>query len=195
MRIVFIILSLVCVSAFGVTPAEFNKIRSLAEKDDPESQYELAEFYNWGGLAENYNWGMYGARDQDEAVKLYFKAAKQGHEKAQIKIAGLYFYGRDGLPMNYEEGFNWYRKAAEQGSVEALEMVGICCQWGVGVPVNQVEAYAYFNVGGAIDNRCSEFRDKLAKKMTPSQIEAGQKRSLELQAKIDSRKASKEKKR
>jgi len=184
MRIVFIILSLVCVSAFGVTPAEFNKIRSLAEKGDPEAQCKLGEFYDLGNHV---------TLDEQEAVKWYLKAAEQGYAPAQTNIADRY-YGSRGLPQNYKEAIKWYRKSAVQGSDWALVRLALCYQNGFGVPVNYIEAYAYLNVGSAIDKVFSGRRDSLAKIMTPSQIEAGQKRSMELQAEIDSRKASKEKK-
>ncbi len=185
MRILFIILSLVCVSAFGVTPSEFNEIRSLAEKGDPEAQYKLGEFYDWGD---------YVTFNQDEAIKWYLKAADQGYETAQTIIADRYMLGTRGLSKNYNEAVKWYLKSAVHGSAWALARLGSCYEHGLGVPVNDVEAYAYLNVASAIDNWYSYRRNSIAKKMTPSQIEAGQKRSLELQAQIDSRKASNEKK-
>ena len=186
MRILTIILFLVCVTAFGVTPAEFNKIRSLAEKGDSEAQCKLAEFYDWGDHV---------TLNEQEAVKWYMKAAEQGYARAQTNIADRYYLGNRGLPEDYKEAVKWYRRASEQGSDWALARLGLCYERGWGIPVNFVEAYACFNVAGTNDKTFAAWRDSIAKeKMTPSQIEAGQKRSIELKAKIDSRKASKEKK-
>lgn len=185
MHILYIILSLVCVTAFGVTPAEFNKIRSLAEKGDSEAQCKLAEFYDWGDHV---------TLNEQEAVRWYMKAAEQGYARAQTNIADRYYLGNRGLPQDYKEAVKWYRKSAVQGSDWALVRLALCYQNGFGVPVNYIEAYAYLNVGSAIDKVFSGRRDSLAQEMTPTQIEAGQKRSMELQTEIDSRKASKEKK-
>ncbi len=191
MRILFIILSLVCLSAFAeITPEQFEKTKELAEKGDPEAQCNLGE---WLDMAYERDHDTF---NQDQAVKWYLKAAEQGYARAQANIGDRYYMGNRGLPEDDKEAVKWYRRASEQGSAWALARLGLCYERGRGVPKNYVEAYACFNVAGANDVGANNkifaaWRDSLAKIMTPSQIEAGQKRSLELslelQAKIDSR--------
>ncbi len=49
---------------------------------------------------------------------MFFKAAEQGHAKAQFHIGEIYEKGQ-GFPRNLNEAAVWYRKAAEQGNVDA----------------------------------------------------------------------------
>jgi TPR repeat protein/DNA-binding response OmpR family regulator len=54
--------------------------------------------------------------------------------------------GGGGWPENYAEALNWYRRAAEQGHVEAQFSVGLCYALGKGVSQDHAEARArYWN--------------------------------------------------
>lgn len=118
------------------------------------------------------------------------RLAEKGDPIAQTKMGHYYYHGVDGITEDYEEAAKWYRKAAEQGSEWALARLGLFYERGLSVPVNYVEAYAYFNVAGAKDKTFAAWRDSLAReKMTREQITEGQKRSMELQQVIDSNKA------
>ena len=184
MRIFTLILSLVCLSAFAeITPEQFKKTKELAEKGDAGAQFDLGECYYYGD-------GVLKGRV--EAAKWWRKAAEQGHEQAQGHLGACYYDG-EGVLKDPVEAVKWYKKSAEQGNDGAQFSLGICYAEGEGVMKDLIEAYAYYNLSG-ITWELGRRREKLEKEMTPSQIEAGQKRSLELQAKIDSRKASKEKK-
>ena len=184
MRILALILSLVCLSAFAeITPEQFKKTKELAEKGDAIAQYNLGVCYRDGN-------GV--SKDSVEAVKWFRKAADQGDAEAQNNLGDCYYDG-EGVLKDPVEAVKWYKKSAEQGNDGAQFSLGICYAEGEGVMKDLIEAYAYYNLSG-ITWELGRRREKLEKEMTPSQIEAGQKRSLELQAKIDSRKASKEKK-
>jgi uncharacterized protein len=82
----------------------------------------------------------------------------------------------------------WYKRAAAQGYVAAQYNLGVCYANGEGVLQDSVEAYAYFNLAGLTDEDARRLREWISKKMTPSQIEAGQERSKELQRQIEARK-------
>jgi uncharacterized protein len=184
MRILTIILSLVCISAFAwVTPGEFAKIKEQAEKGDACAQCNLGACYA-GGLGVS--------KDLVEAVKWYRKSAEQGDAVAQWLLGFCYRSG-EGVLKDPVEAVKWFRKAAEQGYAPAHYYLGLCYYKGEGVLKDLVEAYAYYNLGGVTDEPSRRNRDLLEKEISPSQIEAGQKRSLELGAEIDSRKASKKK--
>ena len=53
-------------------------------------------------------------------MKLYSKAAEQGHAKAQYKMGFFYDCGI-GIRSNKDEVLKWYSKAAEQGYADAIE--------------------------------------------------------------------------
>jgi len=67
---------------------------------------------------------------------------------------------------------------AEQNDAEAQHQLGKMYSFGMGVPKNYVLAYKWWNLSAAQgDKNAAEARDKLAKRMTPSQIAEAQKLS------------------
>lgn len=106
--------------------------------------------------------------------------AEKGNALAQ-HIMGL----RCTLAKDYTEAAKWYRKSAEQGFAEAQYTLGVCYCSGEGVLRDPVEAYAFFNLAGITSELARKSCDIVERRMTPSQIEAGQKRSKELQALVE----------
>jgi len=81
----------------------------------------------------------------------------------------------------------WFRKSAEQGNPFGQLSLGICYERGAGTLKDKVEAYAYYNLASVTNEPAREMLNELEKEMTPSQIEAGQKRSKELLESIEGR--------
>ena len=113
-------------------------------------------------------------------------SAEQGDVTAQYNL-GLMYYRGEGVLKNFQKAIYWFTKAAEQGSWHAQHGLGIVYSEGKGKRVLQdyVIAYAWFNIAASqnIDVAKSN-RETLSKKMTPNQIEEGQKLSKELYDKI-----------
>jgi uncharacterized protein len=93
----------------------------------------------------------------------------------------MYEFGKS-VPQNYTEALKWYRKAADQGDVDAQLSLGLMYDKGEGAPQNYVQAHMWFNLAAA--NPASEKeehedaarnRDLVARKMTPAQIAEAQK--------------------
>lgn len=55
---------------------------------------------------------------KERAVKCILRSAAMGYLKAQLEVAHCYVSGY-GVPQDLSVAANWYRKAAEQGSIEA----------------------------------------------------------------------------
>ena len=90
-------------------------------------------------------------------------------------------YGKgQGVPQDYKEAVRWYRKAANQGLALAQYNLGVMYLLGQGVPQNFVVAYALFNLAATTNQKAYQDRALVSKKMTPSQIEAGQRLTTEL---------------
>jgi hypothetical protein len=179
-RLLTLILSLLCINvlALEITPEQFNQWKSKADEGDAEAQFLVSRcYYNGTGVTA----------DPNEAIWWCRKSAVQGYAVAQGGLGLCYQLGRGGLNKESKEAVFWLRKAAEQGEAMALGNLGICYANGVGVEKDQVEAYAYYDLAGSTFKSAFEQRDKLAKEMTPEQIKAGQKRSIELQAEIEAR--------
>ena len=110
------------------------QIETKAENEDPEAQYNLGNMYYFGtGVAKDYN----------EAVKWYRKAAEQGLAQAQNNLGFMYNKGY-GVAKDYNEAFKWWRKAAEQGDAKAQCNLGVMYDTGEGVAKDYNEAVKWF---------------------------------------------------
>ena len=60
-------------------------------------------------------------KEETKAVRLFRKAAEQGHPEAQYQIGECYYEGFNdwGVEVDESEAVKWYRKAAEQGCYAA----------------------------------------------------------------------------
>ena len=144
--------------------------RTLAEKGDSAAQYNLGVMYRRGlGVPQDYA----------EAIKLFRKAAERSADfhirtGAQIGITGMYHEGL-GVPQDYAEAVKWARKAAELGAAEAQNYLGTMLEDDQGVLQDYVQAHKWYNLAAAQgEENAGKWRDELAEKMTPSQIEKAQ---------------------
>ncbi|MGL6094666.1 MAG: C39 family peptidase [Fimbriiglobus sp.] len=70
--------------------------------------------------------------------------AEKGDVKAQLTLALRHRDGHDGVKKDPVAGMQWARRAADGGSVEALDAVGFAYLHGIGVPENHDVAVGYF---------------------------------------------------
>ena len=81
-------------------------------------------------------------------------AANRGDPAAANRIGVWYEKGQNGLLQNREKAVEWYRKAAQGGSVLAMHNLGDCYLNSVGVAYSPAQAYAWYKAcaehGGAI---------------------------------------------
>jgi uncharacterized protein len=146
------------------------QIRAKAEQGDAAAQFNLGVMYYEGRSVQ---------QDYNQAAAWYRKAAEQGHAKAQFNLGMMYDEGQ-GVQQNYTQAAAWYRKAAEQGHAKAQFNLGVMYKKGQGVPQDYAQAYMWVNLAAAkgLENAVKT-RDNLVKKLTPSQIEEGQKLARE----------------
>lgn len=170
--------------------------------EDPEVLYETGRSlpHDLGQAAELFRraaeQGHAGAQDslgwmyftgqgvtQDDARALAWtrEAAEQGVAGAQDRLALMYADGR-GVPQDHRQAAVWFRKAAEQGHAAAQGCLGLMYAVGMGVPEDQVEAHTLLTLAAARTTgedrrRYAGERDKLAAKMTHSQVTESQKRA------------------
>ncbi len=78
---------------------------------------------------------------QDKATR---QLANEGDAKAQFMLAEQYFHGREGLPRNQEEAFNWYMKAAKGGYMAAQFTLGTLYDTGEGVKRDLAQAFKWY---------------------------------------------------
>lgn len=158
----------------------------LAEQNDADAQYELAEAYRTGtdavenfkealrwyraaaelGLADAQNnlgamylAGMGTEKDPAEAAYWYEKAAEQEQMHAQFNLGMLYLLG-SGVEQSDEDAAHWLHAAAGHGDLEAICQLGTLYQLGRGLEQNFVAA-AELHTVAAIEGHLASI-DKLA---------------------------------
>jgi len=148
--------------------AALAQLQTAAQSGDANAQQWLGYMYEYGqGVPLDYAQALFWSR----------KAAAQGNADAQINLGNMYYYGQ-GVPQDYAQAVYWYRKAAEPGNALAQFSLGYMYAKGHGVPQDYVIAYALYNLSASgdpsSDNPAPNCRSKLAARMTPKQIAAGQ---------------------
>ncbi len=144
--------------------------RPLAEQGNATAQSIL------GLLYEN---GQGVPRDYAEAMRWYRLAAEQGDAGAQTSLGVMYYRGT-GVPQDDAEAIRWFRRAAEQGDADGQAKMGAMYAKGQGVPQNDVRAHMWWSLAAAQGHEpARKVRNKLAKRMTPAQLDEAQRLARE----------------
>lgn len=85
----------------------------------------------------------YEQGDFATALKEWLPLAEKGDAHAQYNVALIYARGQ-GVPQDYKQAAEWYRKAAEQGVAAAQYNLGVMYSNGQGVPQDPQEARKWF---------------------------------------------------
>jgi TPR repeat protein len=103
-------------------------------------------------------------------------AAESGDAEAQRQL-GLACARGLGVPQNYAEAAQWYRRAAEQGNAQAQYHLGTRYRDGDGLPLDWVEAHKWLSMAAAQGlPDAVQARDELKRRMTRDQIAESQRR-------------------
>jgi uncharacterized protein len=138
-----------------------------------------------GHIGRNWRFRYRNAPTDPIVYELIEQAAKKGSAVAQFSL-GVMNYPIGDLSFdpnkgNLSEALIWYRRAADQGDVDAMVAMGMAYADGIGVPQDYVEAHKWYNVAaprteyGDIRNDIMKRRDDLSPKMTTAQISEAQK--------------------
>jgi len=73
----------------------------------------------------------------------YREAANRGDADAQYNYGWCYYEG-NGVPLNYEHAFMWFKKSAEQGNAAAQNKLGWCYLTGDGVTKDDKQAFEWW---------------------------------------------------
>ena len=118
-------------------------------------------------------------------VARWRKAAEQGHAQAQYELGAYYFdmavelefegyvvplddSGRAEIKRHYKLATEWWRKAAEQGHVDASYGLGLCYHNGNGVRRDLAEAERWYSKAAAQGHAKAKDMLKILPKNTPS---------------------------
>ena len=131
--------------------------------------------------------GLLPAFAQDNDIARIKARADKGDASAQF-ILGLRYANGQGVAQDYAEAAKWYRKAADQGYASAQFLLGVMYDEGRGVAQNHVQAYVWMSLSAAGSNgddhkRAAKARDNVAARLTPAQLEQGQRMAGEFKRK------------
>ena len=148
-------------------------MRVAADQGDADAQFNIGMMYEDGqGVIQDYK----------EAVKWYRLSADQGYASAQYNLGLMYAQGQ-GVTQDYKEALKWYRLSADQGDPLAQSNLGVSYVTGQGVTQDYVCAHMWFNIAASSGNTLAESnRDKVAKKMSKTQIKKAQKMARRCQS-------------
>lgn len=79
------------------------------------------------------------------SLRMWKLAAKQKNVAANIRAGDVYFYGLQGIPVDFEQAAAHYRVATALGSPQAMFNLGWHYQYGVGLPVDFHLAKRYYD--------------------------------------------------
>jgi len=129
--------------------------------------------------------------DEVKSFNRYKAEAETGFVGAQYILAECYRDGK-GTITDASKAVAWYRKSSEQEyGHPAQRELGLLYAKGIGVPKDEIEAYAYLNLAGVSWDVPRDELRALEKKMSRDEITAGQKRTKELQKEIEAKIADK----
>ena len=129
----------------------------------------------------------YACFDKGQSNKANFDnclvAAEQGEAYAQYNLALMYDKGQ-GVTQDYKQAVKWYRKAAEQGKANAQHNLGVAYEQGIGVKQDKKLAHMWFNIAASSGHESATGgRDRIAEKLSSSEIEKAQRWAREWTAK------------
>jgi TPR repeat protein len=142
----------------GEYAAALRQLRPLAESGNATAQNNLGVIYFKGeGVA----------KDLKEAEKWYRMAAEQGHPAAQSGLGLIKLMSKD-----YKEAAKWIQLSADQGYPPSQLNLAIMYYQGDGVPRDPVRAHMWMSLAALQgDPNARNYRDEMAKSLTPAQVE------------------------
>ena len=140
-ELAIIILSMALFVCVASASEDISELKKKAEMGDAEAQYRLGRWYN--SRVTISCWPFTTKDNLQEAVKWWFKAAKQEHVRAQYDLGFSYALGL-GVKEDPLEAAKWYHKAAENGFAPAQSALGTIYSMGDGVPPDEAEAVKWW---------------------------------------------------
>ena len=87
---------------------------------------------------------------REDVAAFILTAAEAGSDEAQARFGQMLLDG-DGVEADARQALHWFERAAGQGHVEAINMVGRCHDLGWGTPVDKPRAAAWFEAAALRD--------------------------------------------
>lgn len=122
--------------------------------------------------------------DYAKAKRLLMPSAEHGNAVAERDI-GIMYFGGNGFARDSHKAVKWFLLSAKQGQRAAQVNLGIAYATGEGVQRNPLQAYVWFSVAAsqrADESVAAQFRDHIAKELSPDQLQFAQSMAAHCQA-------------
>jgi TPR repeat protein len=103
-------------------------------------------------IAFCYHDGLGVKQDINKAIEWYDKAIDAGDISSMVSKGAIFYYGKNGIIINYEEAAKWYKKAAEKGDSDGMWRLALCYERGNGLEKNFEKAFEWFKKSAEKDN-------------------------------------------
>ena len=114
--------------------------RKGAAKGSAKAQLNLGKYLVEGKGGS----GAEPAQLREEGLQWIKKAADQGFAEAALAYGCILYFGDHGVARDYDKAAPYFKRAAEQGSRDAQNFLGVMNEFGLGMAVDMTAAERWF---------------------------------------------------
>ena len=148
-------------------------LRPLSAQGSAVAQYIIGLMYFRGKVVE---------KDYKEAIKFLNLSAKQGYFRAEHKLGSIYSGSLLGK-SDYRKAIKWFRLASGQGYAPSQYFLATLYENGDGIKQDYIRAHMWFSLASEKNIIARDERDRIARKMSPTQITDAQNMARECEKK------------
>tara|TARA_B100000686_G_scaffold57111_1_gene61320 strand:- start:11067 stop:11690 length:624 start_codon:yes stop_codon:yes gene_type:complete len=148
-------------------------LQPLSVEGNAVAQYIMALMYFRGKVV---------IKDYKKSIKLMNLSAKQGYFLAEHKLGSIYFGSLLGRP-DYKKAFKWFRLASRQGYAPSQYFLATLYENGDGIKKDYIKAHMWFSLASKKNIIAKDERDRITKKLSPSQLNDSLKMARECEKK------------
>ena len=108
-------------------------LKQAADGGSPKAAFNLAKIL----LKQN-------PENSADALAYMKQAADTGMLRAELALAEWYYFGENGIPVNYPEALKFYERAAQKGNPVAENAAGAIYYYATGVPGDTTKGTLFF---------------------------------------------------
>ena len=148
-------------------------LKPLSIEGNSVAQYIIGLMYFRGKVVE---------KDYKQSIKLMNLSAEQGYFLAEHKLGSIYSGSLLGEP-DYRKAIKWFRLASGQGYAPSQYFLATLYEKGDGIKQDYTRAHMWFSLASEKNIIAKDERDRIARKLSSSQINDSQKMARECKKK------------
>ena len=148
-------------------------LHPLSVQGSAVAQYIIGLMYFRGKVVE---------KDYKESIKFLNLSAEQGYFRAEHKLGSIYSGSLLGK-SDYRKAIKWFRLASGQGYAPSQYFLATLYENGDGIKQDYIRAHMWFSLASGKNIIARDERDRIARKLSPSQITDAQNMARECEKK------------